>query len=131
MPLDSHRKITPELKSALEQSAGLAQQWEQDWLGVEHLFLTVQRQEPEQVEALLRPLGITAEALCGLIEESYSTHPSGRPVPRMVPLSWRLRKVLDSAEAEVKADGRHHTGCEDIVRAICRANGLSVHGRRR
>ncbi len=118
MPVYSHRKFSSELAQVIQQASVLAREWQQDWLGAEHLFCALQAQVPHHTEAALGPLGIAGTTLARCLEQSFNT-PSGRPVPQdHFPLTSRVQSALDYAESILFIEGRDCLECADVLRSL-------------
>ena len=104
MPVYSHRQFSSNLALAIQDAAALAREWQQDWLGVEHLFSALQAREPWEVDLMLQPFGFTGAELARVLKKHYS-EPSGRPVPEAHPFTPRVQAVLDLAESECRLAG--------------------------
>ena len=128
MPVYSHRQFSSNLALAMQDAAVLAREWQQDWLGVEHLFSALQAREPEEVDLMLQPFGFTGAELARVLKKHFNM-PSGRPVPQAHPLAPRVQAALDLAESECKLAGRRTTECLDVLQSLFELDSyfLMVH----
>ena len=107
-----------ELKEHLHRAEALARVFSHDYIGVEHVFLTL-RDLPTShpVAAILAKFPIDVAAFWQELEQRAKVT-TGRPVPRAMPYTPRLQFILRSAAKVAKARGKRHVTLYHFVAAV-------------
>jgi ATP-dependent Clp protease ATP-binding subunit ClpC len=96
-----------------------AEKRQNDYLGTEHLFLAILREEDSLPMMILKKLGLSAEELRIEIERNL---PSGVSAPTFgdIPFTPRAKRVLELAVEEARLLGHSYIGSEHLLIGLIR-----------
>ncbi len=96
-----------------------AEKRQNDYLGTEHLFLALLREEDSLPMIILKKMGLSAEELRIEVERNL---PSGSSVPTFgdIPFTPRAKKVLELAVEEARLLGHSYIGSEHLLIGLIR-----------
>jgi ATP-dependent Clp protease ATP-binding subunit ClpC len=96
-----------------------AEKRQNDYLGTEHLFLAILREEDTLPMMILKKMGLSAEELRIEIERNL---PSGVSTPTFgdIPFTPRAKKVLELAVEEARLLGHSYIGSEHLLIGLIR-----------
>ena len=121
-------RFTKRAQSALALAQEEAQHLNHDYMGTEHLMLGLLREGEGIGARLLREAGCELERMRELVHAQVGDGPGGRVVHGEMPLTPRLKRVLERAVDEATRLEHAYVGTEHLVLALL-AEAESVAGR--
>ncbi len=96
-----------------------AEKRQNDYLGTEHLFLAILKEEESLPMIILKKMGLSAEELRIEVERNL---PTGTSVPTFgdIPFTPRAKKVLELAVEEARLLGHSYIGSEHLLIGLIR-----------
>ena len=111
-------KHSNELRDHLKRADSLAREYGHDYIGVEHLFLTLRALPASHpIASILAKLPVDLGRFWATLENSARVN-TGRPVPSMLPYTPRLRFVLRSAAKIAKKGASGEVSLMHFVWAV-------------
>jgi len=120
--------FTQRAKDVLALAQEEAQYLNHGYIGTEHLLLGTLREEEGVGGTVLREAGCTLEATRQAVRDSVGLGPEGVATPGELPVTPRVKKVLELAVDEAKRLEHAYVGTEHLVLALLR-EGEGVAGR--
>jgi ATP-dependent Clp protease ATP-binding subunit ClpB len=116
-------KLTTKSQEALQQAQSLAEKRNHQAIDVEHLLFALLGQKEGVVLALLQKLGAPAGALAENLQKALDRLPQVTGSAGQSFISPRLKRVLDSAEAEAQTLKDEYVSTEHLLLAMLQDSG--------
>ena len=116
-------KLTTKSQEALQQAQGLAEKRNHQAIDVEHLLFSLMGQKEGVVLALLQKLGTPLSTVTERLQKALDRLPQITGAAGQTYISPRLKKVIESAEAEAEALKDEYVSTEHLLLAITQDGG--------
>ena len=116
-------KLTTKSQEALQQAQGLAEKRNHQAIDVEHLLFSLMGQKEGVVLSLLQKLGMPLTTVTERLQKALDRLPQITGAAGQTYISPRLKKVIESAEAEAEALKDEYVSTEHLLLAITQDAG--------
>jgi ATP-dependent Clp protease ATP-binding subunit ClpB len=116
-------KLTTKSQEALQQAQGLAEKRNHQAIDVEHLLFALIGQKEGVVLALLQKLGLPAGTLVERLQKALDRLPQVTGGAGQSYITPRLKKLIESAEAEAEALKDEYVSTEHLLLAMVQDGG--------
>jgi ATP-dependent Clp protease ATP-binding subunit ClpB len=116
-------KLTTKSQEALQQAQGLAEKRNNQAIDVEHLLFALLAQKEGVVSALLQKLGLPGNTLVERLQQALDRIPQVTGAGGQTYITPRLKKVIESAEAEAESLKDEYVSTEHILLAMVGDSG--------
>jgi ATP-dependent Clp protease ATP-binding subunit ClpC len=121
-------RFTKRARTVLALAQEEARQLNHNYLGTEHLLLGILREGEGVGATLLREVGCDLDTIRRAVLKIVGNAPEGQTMPDEMPVTPRVKKVLELANDEAKRLDHAYIGTEHLVLGLLR-EGEGVAGR--
>jgi len=118
-------KLTTKSQEALQHAQGLADKRNHQAIDVEHLLFALLGQKDGVVVSLLQKLGVPLARLTERLQQALDRQPQVTGAAGQTYITPRLKKVIESAEAEAEALKDEYVSTEHLLLAMVQDSGES------
>jgi ATP-dependent Clp protease ATP-binding subunit ClpB len=116
-------KLTTKSQEALQQAQGLAEKRNHQAIDVEHMLFALMGQKEGVVLALLQKLGLPLNTITDRLQKALDRLPQITGAAGQTYITPRLKRVIESAEAEAEALKDEYTSTEHLLLATIQDGG--------
>jgi ATP-dependent Clp protease ATP-binding subunit ClpB len=116
-------KLTTKSQEALQQAQSLAEKRNHQAIDVEHLLFALLGQKEGVVLALLQKLGVAVASLAERLQKALDRVAQVTGAPGQAFITPRLKKVIESGEAEAQALKDEYVSTEHLLLAMVQDSG--------
>jgi hypothetical protein len=116
-------QFTPRARNAVSDAESIAREWGHDYVGTEHLFLSLYRDPHGLAAQVLDEAGLGEDQVTEAIEQRVERGSGARD--GKLPLTPKATGVLDAARFSAGDLGHGHVGTEHLLIGLDRIDGVA------